>query len=95
MCRILEIIALSENVFVNYQFFYYFSKLSIHFIEAKKQEQINNAEGEAKALFAVAEARAESIEIVANALRSQVLMYLSVCVACPFIKITFENLFIW
>lgn len=45
----------------------------IKIVEAEKQEQINKADGEAKALFAVAEARAKSIEIVSAVLQNQVL----------------------
>lgn len=58
-------------------FFSFFFTLNIVTIislctEAQKLEQINRADGEAKALFAVAEARAKSIEIVAQVLQNQV-----------------------
>lgn len=37
-------------------------------VEAARQEQINNATGEAAAVVAVAEARAKGLQVVANAL---------------------------
>ena len=39
-----------------------------YFPEAQKQEQINQADGEAAAILAVAQSRAKGLEIVANSL---------------------------
>lgn len=40
--------------------------------EADQQEQINRAQGEANALLAVAEAKAKSIRLIADALKQTV-----------------------
>lgn len=40
----------------------------LDFLEAHKQEQINQADGEAAAILAIAQSRARGLEIVANSL---------------------------
>lgn len=49
--------------------------MTIFFLEADQQEQINKAQGEANALIAVAEAKSKSIRLIADALKQTVKLF--------------------
>lgn len=53
----------------------WYSFITIYFVEAQRMEQINHANGEAAAMIAVAEARAEGLNIVSKSLMLQVIYH--------------------